>query len=136
MFVDLPNRELNALDAGLIRDGYEQAYAQLFTRAIPGAELEVLTWSVQMVAQAPVETPDANPRAEHAATQPKPDFHSSLYDPDTAKLLDVPVFHRRQLPRGSHISGPAIVVEPQTSTFVGSKFELRVGPQGHLLIER
>ena len=136
VFVGLPNRELNALDARLIRDGYEQAYAQLFTRAIPGAELEVLTWSVQVVAQAPVETPAANPRAEHAATQPKPDFHSSLYDPDTTKLVDVPVFQRRQLTCGSHISGPAIVVEPQTSTFVGSKFELRVGPQGHLLIER
>ncbi|MBL4719564.1 MAG: hydantoinase/oxoprolinase family protein, partial [Alphaproteobacteria bacterium] len=44
--VALPNRDLRHDDVAMLKEHYEQAYAALFSRIIPGAEIEILTWAM------------------------------------------------------------------------------------------
>src|SRR5215216_6030422 len=43
--VELPNRRLTAADLAGLRQAFEMDYAALFERSIPGAAIEVLSWS-------------------------------------------------------------------------------------------
>src|SRR5882724_1117329 len=44
--VELPNRRLAAVDLAGLRQSFERDYTALFERPIPGAAIEVLSWSV------------------------------------------------------------------------------------------
>jgi N-methylhydantoinase A len=46
------------------------------------------------------------------------------------------VFVRGDLEPGARARGPALVVEDQTTTFVGAGFDFRVDGRGHLVLER
>ena len=49
--VPLPVRDLTADDATALRETFEREYAVLFQRPIPGAAIEVLSWSVLISTQ-------------------------------------------------------------------------------------
>ncbi|MGY8960866.1 MAG: hydantoinase/oxoprolinase family protein, partial [Alphaproteobacteria bacterium] len=55
--VALPNRDLRVDDTTMLKERYEQAYAALFSRIIPGAEIEILTWATTVSTKS--STPDA-----------------------------------------------------------------------------
>lgn len=42
---------------------------------------------------------------------------------------------RKDLAPGMHLNGPALVVEPQTTTLVPRGWHCRVTPDGHLFLE-
>ena len=44
--VPLPERELVAADAAVLREAFEREYRALFSRTIPHAEVEILTWTL------------------------------------------------------------------------------------------
>src|SRR4029079_9658498 len=48
--VDLPLRDLTTDDAPLLRKLFENRYAEIFGRAVPGVEVEILAWSITMSA--------------------------------------------------------------------------------------
>jgi 5-oxoprolinase (ATP-hydrolysing) len=51
------------------------------------------------------------------------------------ELRNVPLFQRETIPPGAHFSGPAIIVEPLTTTIVDPGWEATVLSGGELLIE-
>ena len=53
-----------------------------------------------------------------------------------ASLRRFNFFERDALPEGATFSGPAVVVEDQTTTFVPSDFDGRVSGHGHLVLTR
>ena len=84
--VPLPVRRYAPRDAALLRAAFEAAYRALYSRAIPGVDVEVLSWVtvVQRAARpAGVETPRRETPYEPA---PKP--LASVFDPVTGE------FHR------------------------------------------
>src|SRR5262249_4271008 len=44
--VELPVRDLTAADRSTIRELFEAVYRRLYSRAIPGVEIEILSWVV------------------------------------------------------------------------------------------
>jgi N-methylhydantoinase A len=50
--VELPVREFNAADSATFTGLFEAAYRKLYSRSIPGAEIEVLSWAVALSAPA------------------------------------------------------------------------------------
>ena len=50
--VALPVRDFTAADRSTIRDLFEAAYRRLYSRAIPGVEIEILSWVVSVSAPA------------------------------------------------------------------------------------
>jgi N-methylhydantoinase A len=51
-------------------------------------------------------------------------------------MVDAAVFDRAALEPGDYLCGPALIVEPQTTTLVSADFTARVDGDGNLLLDR
>jgi N-methylhydantoinase A len=131
--VPLPLRDLTAADATTLRDTFEREYAVLSRRPIPGAAIEVLSWSVLISTQA--QRPAAiAPAAEKRA--PSPDGTRSFYDGRAGAAVDVPLYRRERMEAGARVAGPAIIAEDETSTFITASFDARIDAAGCIVMER
>ncbi|HXW29507.1 MAG TPA: hydantoinase/oxoprolinase family protein [Xanthobacteraceae bacterium] len=131
--VALPIRALTADDAVALRAEFEREYSVLFRRPIPGAAIEVLSWSVLLSTntQRPAATaPIADVRA------PSPDGSRAFFDGRAGAFVDVPVYRRAGLQAGVRVPGPAIIVEDETSTFITASFDARIDGGGCIVMER
>jgi len=131
--VDLPLRALGADDAALLRDLFEKRYAEIFGRAVPGVEVEILAWSITMSAS--VGGRSSDPPVPSAST-PSAEEHRRLFDGLLGEYKEVPVHWREELPPGSRIAGPAIIAEAQTATVVSAVFDAHIDRFGHIVLER
>ncbi len=117
-------------ETALLRDAFEAAYRQLYDRAIPGQDLEVLSWTVTVSSAAPPAGPVSGPDGAAQAT------------PASARLFDgggfeEVVMHRREtLAAGASVRGPALIVEDQTTTVVSAAFDARIDADGSILLAR
>jgi N-methylhydantoinase A len=130
--VPIPCRELQPSDEKLLRGAFDEVYSALNVRAIPGANVEILTWSVTVstIVAPPARVED--PGEEH---NPIPLGSRRLFDPDRQGIIDVPFYRRSDLRPGACIPGPALVVENETSVFVSSGFIAKVGRKGYIVLE-
>ncbi len=108
--------------AAKLRAAYEARYVELFGRSLPGNDIEVPTWSL-VVSTAPA-TPPTNP-ATPAAVRVDP--------PDRG---DLPSYWRPDLRPGAVLTGPALIVEPQTTTLVPAGFHATVDGGANLVLDR
>jgi N-methylhydantoinase A len=131
--VALPDRDLTASDAGGLREAFEAEYRRLFERHIPNAIIEVLTWAVEVgtIEEAVPLLPPTEPSAS-----PAPIGSRMVLMGREAEPVEIPVFARADLMPGAAIEGPALVVEPGTSTFVGQSFTASPDRGGALVLER
>ena len=131
--VPLPPRDLTADDATMLRAEFEREYSALFRRHIPGAAIEVLSWSVLIATQA--QRPIALPAvAEKRA--PAPDGKRSFFDGRAGGTIEVPLYRRERMEAGARVVGPAIIAESETSTFVTASFDARIDAAGCIVMER
>jgi N-methylhydantoinase A len=131
--VVLPVRELGPQDAVELRRLFEARYAEIFGRAVPGVEVEVLAWSIAMSASVGEQQTDP---PEPVASRPTAKDRRQLFDGLLSEFNDVPVHWRDELPPGSRIAGPAIVAEAQTATVVGKSFDATIDRFGNIVLER
>jgi N-methylhydantoinase A len=129
--VPLPNRALATDDAAMLRQQFEAIYEQMFARFIPGAALEILTWSVVASAPTPAEVISEVIPKIRAAT---PKGARRVYD--EGKLADVPVYWRQDLAPGDTLTGPAIIAEDQTSTLVPPRFTASIHRSNAIVMEK
>jgi len=131
--VTLPDRDLVDADAGLLRQEFETEYARLFKRFIPGAPIEVLSWSVLVS----TETAPPEPVPAVAAKQaPAPDGKRQFFDGRTGKMIDVPLYRRERIEQGTVVPGPAVIAETETSTFVSGSYDAHLDGAGCIVMER
>lgn len=131
--VSLPDTASQSIDAGWLRHAFEALYETLFSRFIPGGAIEILSWSVAVSTPArPVKrSPDV------ALSAPAPSSVSrQLYDGDTAQWLSVPVYPRTSMDSGASITGPAIITEDETSTFVSPNFNASIDGSGCIVMQK
>jgi len=133
VFVPLPGRALTVADRDALQVAYNREYETLFQRTIPEAEVEVLTWAVSVATE--TSRPEQIAPAP-ASSSPEAVGSRTVTDPDTFESVDVPLFWRADLAPGAVFNGPAVIAEPETSTFVGRRFHARVAANGYLVIER
>ncbi|WP_188967641.1 hydantoinase/oxoprolinase family protein [Neoroseomonas lacus] len=115
------------------RTAFEATYHALYGRIIPKLEIEVLTWTLSLTEAKPLPAriPDAPP-----AAAPPPAGTRRIIDPGTGGPVDAAIYNRATLLPGARISGPAVIVEAETSTLVPDGFTAGPNAAGHLLIER
>ena len=131
--IELPNSALDASSPAKLRHLFEKAYEKLFSRTIPGAEIEVLTWTVLVATVAVAvleETKDLTPYNPVSIGQ------RSVYDPARKQENSVPVYWRHDLTSGARFAGPAILAEKQTTTVVSSAFDAHVNANGCVVLTR
>jgi len=133
IMVPLPPRDLTAADAATLRETFEREYSVLFRRPIPGAAIEVLSWSV--LASTPAHRPIALPPATEARA-PSPDGKRSFHDGRAGRNVEVPLYRRERMTAGARIPGPAIIAEDETSTFVTASFDASIDAAGCIVMER
>jgi N-methylhydantoinase A len=131
--VVLPVRDFTASDKPIIADLFEKAYRRLYSRSIPGAEIEILSWVVSVAAPAEGRLADAN---QETVSEPKPQSRRKVFDPDSGEFSDVPVYWRGDLAPGARIKGPAVIAEDETSTIVSLRFDARIDRFGYIELTR
>lgn len=113
---------------------FEDEYRRLYERSIPYLEVEILTW-VLLVSTAD-ETPVPVVEPAQVVDTPPPSGQRRIVDTVTGAPLTAPVYQRRDLPPGAHVTGPAVIVEDNTSTVVSGRFYVQVHPLNYLVLER
>jgi N-methylhydantoinase A len=131
--VELPVRDFTAADRSTIRELFEAAYRRLYSRAIPGVEIEILSWVVSL--GAPAEGRLAAPASEQP-TEPAPRSRRPVFDPGAGEFRDVPIYWRADLAPGARVKGPAVIAEDETSTVVSPRFDARIDRFGYIELAR
>jgi len=115
-----------------LRAAFETEYGQLFSRAIPGAAIEILNWSVLITA----DRSAGLAAASAAFASSGPTTTRRIFDGGNMAWLEVPVLTRGQLADNGQLAGPAIVIEAETSTFVPASFDVSVDDAGFIIMQR
>jgi N-methylhydantoinase A len=132
VMVPLPERPYVRNDNETFGEAFEAAYRALYSRAIPGVDIEVVSWvlSVSAPVEAPTEAP--SPAAAHV-----PDSIGKRMLLDMAgETIEAALYRRQDLRPGARIDGPAIITEDETSTVVGPAFEASVNGFGYIELRR
>lgn len=131
--VALPDRDFTAADEAMIEQSFKERYAQFFGRAVEGPHVEFVTFSVK--AQDVRSEIDGHPLTEKGRVIEAPTSRQ-VFDPALGGEQDTGIVPRDTLTAGDHISGPAVIVERETSTVVTSPFDAVVQSDGSLLLVR
>jgi N-methylhydantoinase A len=132
--VELPSRSYHAEDAAMLRDRFENAYRRLYHRVIPGVEVELLSWVLLLSAPPPAEA-EAPPPVPAAST-PSPARRRAVCDHETGEAVEVGIYERTNLRPGMVITGPAVIVEDETSTVVTRLFDAKIDAFGYIELTR
>jgi N-methylhydantoinase A len=131
--VELPVRDFTAADRSTIASLFEDAYRRLYSRPIPGVEVEILSWVVAISAPSEGELAKAMPVRP---SEPKPRSRRGVFDPQAGAFAEVPIYRRSDLTPGAKIAGPAIIAEDDTSTVVSALFEAHIDNFGYIALDR
>ena len=121
--VPLTNSEAHAPDVEVFTERFESTYRTLFARAVEGMEIEITVWSVNAyTSPQPVEPLAQQP----AANTVEISTSRSLFDSATSKQTTATVHQRNELAAGSHMPGPTVITEDETTIIVPSDRQARV----------
>jgi len=132
--VPLSTRIFHADDAAQLRAAFEDEYRRLYSRVIPGVEVEILSWVLLLSAPVPAAATAPQPAPEPHT--PQPARSRPVIDPETGEFIEVAIHERRDLLPGALIPGPAVIVEDETSTVVSRLFDARVDAFGYIELTR
>jgi len=127
--IALPERALATSDIPDLRHAFEAEYSRQFSRAVPGMTIEILNWAVEV--SSPPQALDP-PAAVTSQQRPAPVGHRPILCDVTGAWRDAAQYDRGTLAPGDHIPGPALITEPQTTTFVSADFSARIDGGGQI----
>ena len=116
-----------------IRAAFDRAYTAAFGRLLEGLAHRVVNWRLSVTGHRPAfdmsvfAPPEGTLASAHERTHT---VHANGVD------LPCPVYRRLDLPEGARLSGPALLIQPDTTIFVDPGLEARVDGFGNLLITR
>jgi len=131
--VKLPLRPFMASDRVLISEFFDEAYRRLYSRPIPGVEIEILSWVLSVAAPAEGEL---GTRLSVGACVTQPSAQRPVFDPDSGEFRVTPVYLRADLAPGCRIAGPAVITEDETSTVVSPSFDAVIDAFGYIVLSR
>jgi len=131
--VKLPNRKLYGNDDKELRRRFEDEYRRLFGRSLRGLDIEIMNWSVQ--ASSPLVAVRPVTQVSRFTTL-KTDIKRKIFDAREQKFVEAGIYARATMHVGNQVSGPAIIVENETTTIVTSGFEATMQEDRCLLVQR
>ncbi len=131
--VPLPDIRFSDEDVTVLRELFEVEYKRLFGRPLEGLDIEVMNWSVKVVTVTPkVESVTRLSRVGEVPAAGR----RRLFDARSAEFTDVVVVNRDDMSPGSSVTGPAVIVESETTTIVTATYDAVMQADGCLLVER
>lgn len=118
-------------DGDELRAQFEASYADYFGRAIDGLDAEIISWSLR--ASSPIHSAQPVSRAAKGKEVPV-QSRRDMFDAKVGKYLPSGIVERTSLSVGDYVSGPAAIVERETTTIISSSYDAIMQPDGCLLI--
>jgi N-methylhydantoinase A len=131
--IALPVRTLLESDAAVLRNAFEQSYPQQYGRLIDGVDIEILAWTVTVSADVPQVKPMATVTYQPASP---PSNWRDIFDVGQGAWIKAGLYHRSELPPGSNLAGPAIIVEESTSTVIGPGYDVVIAADASIVMTR
>ncbi len=131
--VRLGEGAFDAMSAEQLAVRFEKSYEEYFGRAIEGLAIEAVSWAVRVATPKPSVEPLGMVEASHEVVSDRTRF---VHDAASGRAVEAVVVEREALEPGHRVSGPAVVVEPQTTSWIGSRHEAVVQADGCLLVRR
>ncbi len=131
--VVIPDGLVDEAKLSVLTRRFEIEYTRLFQHVVPGMQIEIMNWSITVSNVVP-PTDTIIEKAETRLVHPS--SRRSLYLGQTEHRIDADVYPRKGLEPGDEIPGPALIVEPQTTTFVPAAFLADIDPGGNIVMTR
>jgi N-methylhydantoinase A len=132
--VEIPAALYAADDAAKLAELFEAQYQKNYGRRIPNLSVEALTWTLVLTAQEEREAP--RKLMENARSQAEAIRTTRVFDAEVGDFVDAQVIRRETTRPGSVFSGPALIVEDQTTVWAPSSFHGQISPGGHVILRR
>ncbi len=127
--IELPPRDLISSDIENLKQAFEREYTRQFSRAIPDMKIEILNWSLSISIPIHMDSVTDNILdVEHGA----PAETRKILCDVTGHWRSVPVLDRQSLLPDTEIQGPALITEPQSTTFVSADFSAKIDQHGNI----
>jgi len=131
--VSVPVEMFGPDDGEALAAWFAAAYRELFSRTIPKLGVEVLTWTLSLA----TDRPSAETAPQHRAPyRPELEAQCRLFDPASGALVTAGVYARTDMQPGAVISGPAIIIEEETTTLVINGFGATINALGQIVMTR
>ena len=130
--VQVDNNLLTQSDISKIKTSFEKKYEKLYSRILPNADIEILTWSLSLS----IKNEKTNSfKKLNSYKKIKENSLVDIVDYDSSKKIKVPYFERDSLKPGDIIKGHCIISEEQTTIVVSNKFNTKVLSNNFLQME-
>ena len=112
---------------------FDSAYAALYGRTIPGLAVEILSWTLTLESSYR-SVVRRNLALSRSTASEQETAHGQLFD--RGELKDSQIVPRLALGVGETVTGPATIVEEQTTLVVPDGFNVTMSAAGDLLVRR
>lgn len=134
--VPLPDAPFGKGAVGYLEELFRTHYQRFFGRAIDGLgglEIEIVTWSVKATDERPAT--ERHQLAADGRVVPA-SVSRAVFDPAAGSTQTYAIVERETLGAGDRITGPAVIVERETSTVVTTPFDAVIQSDGSILLIR
>jgi len=131
--IPLPDRALEDNDIPDLRRAYEEEYSRQFSRAVPGMTIEILNWALEVSSEP--KTLESYPGAV-SKQRARTSEHRRILCDVTGKWREAEIYDRNRLKLGDYLDGPALIVEPQTTTYVSADYSAHVDGGSNIWLSR
>lgn len=131
--IALPDRSLQTCDLAVLKTAFEEEYSRQFSRIVPGMTIEILNWGLSVSGPSPEFE-----RLGHTSggKRIKPSRYQSIICDVSGEHIEAAVILREELSPGDFLDGPALIVEPQTTTLVSVDFSAQIDGRGNIRLTR
>ncbi|MEM1197782.1 MAG: hydantoinase B/oxoprolinase family protein [Pseudomonadota bacterium] len=112
---------------------FEAEYGRQFSRIVPGMQIEFINWSVT-ASNTPLQPAGVSDMMAGAPAEPISERQLSLGQ--DGKLTNAIVYQRANLKAGQTLKGPALIAEPQTTTYIPATFDAEIDGAGSIVMTR
>jgi len=130
--VPIDNEILSNEDAKKIKSSFEANYEKLYSRTLPNADIEILTWSLSLS----IVGENSNEYLELDTYKTiKENSIIDFCDYQSGEKIKIPNYDRTELNPGDLIQGQCVITEAQTTIVVSNNFNTKVLSNNFLQME-
>ena len=130
--VPIDNNVLSNQDAKTIKNSFEANYEKLYSRTLPNADIEILTWSLSLSIMGKNKTEYLE---LDSYKKIKENSLIDYYDYESGEQIKIPNYERTKLNPGDLIEGQCVITEAQTTIVVSNNFNTKVLSNDFLQME-
>ena len=130
--VPIDNEVLSTKDENKIKDSFETNYEKLYSRILPNADIEILTWSLSLSI---IDETSSEYIELNAYNNIKEDTLIDICDYESGEIIKIPNYERAMLNPGDMIQGQCVITEDQTTIVVSNNFNTKVLSNNFLQME-